>query len=87
MSPKTMQRSSARTNTNRVCPSNQSKQMPSSRSEEAERVSTYRTLAWFSSPAMLRVTRARWITIDSRQNRTECHQEDLFLYTHYVMKV
>ena len=49
-------------------------------SEEAERVSTYRTLAWFSSPAMLRVTTARWITIDSRQNRTECHYEDLFRY-------
>ena len=81
MFPRTMQRSSARTNTNRVCPSNQSKQMPSSRSEEAERVSTNITLAWFSRPALLRVT------IDSRQNRTECHYEDLFLYTHYVMKV
>ena len=62
-------------------------QRSSPRSEEAERVSTYRTLAWFSSPAMLRVTRARWITIDSRQNRIECHYEDLFLYTHYVLKV
>ena len=58
----------------------QIKQQSSPRSEEAERVSTYRTLAWFSSPAMLRVTRARWITIDSRQNRTECHYEDLFRY-------
>ena len=38
----------------------------SPRSEEAERVSTYRTLAVFSGPAMLRVTRASWITIDSR---------------------
>ena len=63
------------------------KQQSSPRSKEAERVSTYRTLAWFSSPAMLRVTRARWITIDSRQNRIECHYEDLFLYTHYVLKV
>ena len=41
---------------------------PSPCSVEAETVSTYRTLAWFSGPAMLRVTRGRWITIDSRQN-------------------
>ena len=82
MSPKTVQRSSAKTNTNRVWQSNKSSSRwrPSPRSEETERFSTYRTLAWFSGPAMLRVTRARWITIDSRQNRTECHYEDLFRY-------
>ena len=58
----------------------QIKQRSCPRSEEAERVSTNRTLAWFSSHAMLRVTRASLITIDSRQNRTECHYEDLFRY-------
>ena len=39
---------------------------PSPCSEEAEMVSTYITLAVFSGIAMLRVTRASWITIDSR---------------------
>ena len=28
-------------------------------------------LAWFPGPVMLRVTMARWTTIDSGQNRTE----------------
>ena len=30
-----------------------------------------RQIAWFPGPVMLRVTRARWTTIDSVQNRTE----------------